>query len=220
MNFTNDTTVNYVDPLGDDLRGVDAARVSYARDGETAEIGPRERKLLRYLIKHGHWSPFEHCSVTIRVHTPIFVARQWMRHRSHAFNEVSGRYTELEAEFFLPHEWRIQDTENRQGSRGPVGPATQLDAYDKVRYANQVCADVYRFLLDVGISREQARMVLPTSTMTSFYDTMSLRSALHFLHDRDAPTAQREIAQPAVDLRTLLYRLFPEVMAAWDERAR
>lgn len=208
--------VELIDVLGSDLSVVRAARVSY--DGDPGAFDPdRDPKLIKYLLSHGHWSPFEHASLTVHVEAPIFIARQWMRHKSHAFNEVSGRYTELPDVAWYPGTWRKQAASNRQSSEGEVESQAAADEiYAEAVYAAWIA---YRKLLKRGVCREQARAVLPLGTYTRFYDTMNLRSALHFLAERDHPDAQEEIRTLARQLRDIVAEYFPHTLAAASELA-
>lgn len=207
------SAVQLIDHLGSDKRVVDAARVSLAGDGE-AWREMEDPRLIRYMLIHGHWSPFEHCTVTLMVKCPLFVARQWMRHR-HAYNEVSARYTEVPDEFYTPREFRVQAASNRQASVADDGQLDHEYLREEWQIGVQTAYDTYHSLLSNGVTREQARGVLPQTAYTRFYDTASLRSWLHFLEARDHPGAQWETVQYARAVRELLEPLFPVTFAEW-----
>ncbi len=208
------STVQLIDRIGDDGRIVDAARVSLAGDGREwrEEADPR---LIRYMLKHGHWSPFEHCVVTLMVKCPLFIRAQWMRHRSMSFNEISARYTEVPDEFYTPVLFRAQSSNNRQASVDPAGRIDQATCHAFYHDAIKESVEVYRRLLEEGVTREQARAVLPQAAYTRFYVTANLRSWLHFLAQRDHPGAQHEMILYARAVRDLLEPLFPVTFREW-----
>ncbi len=171
---------------------VDAARVSfYKTAGVSAE---KDRKLIFYLMQHQHWTPFEMIELKWRITCPLFVARQWMRHRTGSFNEVSRRYTSEQLTFFKPSLWRVPAADNKQQSTFDTeGKLNQLELL--VKYEQHLAASwkLYQEFLDAGVAREQARMLLPQSTETSFYWKVNARNFLHFIELRLAPDAQQEI---------------------------
>ncbi len=193
------------DIMGDDLAIVNAARVSYLGESKGEE---KDRKLLHYLWKNRHTSPFEMATIKLKIHCPLFVARQWMRHRTFSYNEVSRRYTAENLQFYSPINWRIQSKDNKQMSTDE-----NIHALDKKLFHYQESMNIgdieeyiindarltrlavsyYNHLLDLGIAREQARMVLPQSMYTTFIATGNLRNWLHFVELRSHPHAQEEI---------------------------
>lgn len=181
--------VKLVDFMGGDKSAVDGARVSY--DGKSK--GPEaDKKLLFYLMEHDHSTPFEHTVFKFHVKAPIFVARQWMRHRMASYSEISYRYTETKDEFYIPTEWRVQDTKNKQGST--MDPTLENELLSKELML--ICNESYSFykrFLDRGISREMARMVLPVNMYTQFYWAVNARSLMNFINLRADATAQFEI---------------------------
>lgn len=206
--------VELVSYVGGDGAVIDAARVSY--NGDQNENSPaRDKKLIRYLLKNQHTSPFEHTTFTFHVKAPIFIARQWMRHRTWSFNEISARYTEFDEEFYYPTEWRGQSKDNKQSSEGLV---EQQSACSNM-YADMLKLSkfVYRDLLQNGVSREMARMVLPVSSFTRFYGTVDLHNLLRFIELRDHPHAQLEIQEYAVALREIVEACAPWTMEAWNQ---
>ncbi|KEF35492.1 hypothetical protein RDMS_01680 [Deinococcus sp. RL] len=203
-----------IDHLGSDKRVVDSARVSLAGDGEAwREL--EDPRLIRYMLRHGHWSPFEHCTVTLMLKVPLFLRSQIMRHRSMAFNEVSARYTEVPDEFYVPGEFRAQASSNRQASVEAAGRIDQGTCHAFYADAIKEAASVYRRLLEEGVAREQARAVLPQAMYTRFYASGSLRSWLHFLEARDHPGAQWEAQQVAQAVAGILEPLYPVTFAQW-----
>lgn len=177
---------------GDDM-AVMAARVSFDMSLKGEE---RDRKLIEYLLKHEHFTPFEHCIFQFHIKCPIFVARQWMRHRWGSYNEVSARYTEVKDEFYIPEKFRIQDTKNKQGSLNSENLNNEklLEQYNK---AVENSYKVYEYLLKEGVAREMARMVLPVSQYTQFYWSINARSLLNFIKLRTDSHAQYEIREYA-----------------------
>jgi len=203
-----------VDHMGTDLSVVRAARVSYGKETKREE---QDRKLIRYLLKNRHTSPFEHVVFTFRVECPIFVARQWMRHRTWSFNEVSYRYTEAPEETWVPEMWRTQADGNKQMSDGFLDDSGQLSADEVYNYAVDVARNSYDALLRMGVAREQARAVLPVATMTSFYGTVDLHNLLHFLSLRLHPHAQPEIQSYAQKMLDLITPIVPWTVEIWKE---
>jgi thymidylate synthase (FAD) len=185
--------VRLVEFMGGDGGVVDAARVSYGGKSKGAEA---DRKLIGYLLQHSHMTPFEHALFKFHVSCPIFVARQWFRHRFAAYNEISYRYTEVTDQFYIPSSWRAQDRKNKQGSL----PAPELDQKALTGiFIRQVdlARAAYRQLLAAGVAREMARMVLPVNLYTEFYWTVNARSLMNFLSLRADTHAQWEIQQYA-----------------------
>jgi thymidylate synthase (FAD) len=197
--------VRLVDAMGGDAAVVDAARVCYDSRSKGAA---QDRRLIAYLMQHAHLTPFEHAVFKFHVSTPIFVARQWFRHRMASYNEVSGRYTEVKDEFYIPASWRRQDAVNKQGSV----PADRLD-YQGLsdRLAAQVRSSLalYREMLAAGVAREMARLVLPLNLYTQFYWTVNCRSLMNFISLRADEHAQWEMQQYALALAGFLRRRMP-----------
>lgn len=183
--------VRLVDMMGGDQGVVDAARVSYGGKSKGADA---DRKLIAYLLKHSHLTPFEHALFKFHVRAPIFVARQWFRHRFAAYNEISFRYTEVKDDFYMPAKWRGQDNKNKQGS----STSTTLD---QARLNDMFKKDIdsalatYKSMIEMGVAREMARMVLPVNLYTEFYWTVNARSLMNFVALRADAHAQWEIQQ-------------------------
>ena len=180
--------VKLVDFMGGDIRAVSAARVSF---GGTSKGEERDKLLIKYLMENKHLSPFEHCYFQFHVCCPIYVARQWMRHRWGSFNEISARYTQVKDEFYIPAEFRGQDIKNRQGS---VKADFDNEALRKL-YEESVESSfaTYNKLIEAGVAREMARGVLPVCQYTQFYWSVNARSLLNFLQLRTDGHAQYEI---------------------------
>lgn len=202
--------LHLVDMMGDEARIVEAARVSFRKKGKRTDA-----QLLRYLIRNKHTSPFEHVQFTFMVKCPIFVARQWMRHRTGKYNEISGRYSELPSEFYMPEVLCRQDEKNKQASGADHPESPALLAVMKNFCAAAFYA--YEHLLTEGVSREQARMVLPLNTYTSFYFTMDLHNLMHFCNLRNHEHAQPEIRVYAAAIEGVIQEKFPTVYSAWRE---
>lgn len=212
------SSVELVQHVGSDLMIVAAARVSTGAEIPT-EMGVREEKLLRYLLKHHHGSPLEHNLITFRVVCPVFIDRQWARHRiGVSKNEASGRYRELEDDFYLPQQWREQAASNRQASV-EAKQLPEWHAYNRnvAHEAYQAVWDAYRELLARGVAREQARMVLPLGLYVESFYTFNLRSLLHFIGLRDHEGAQAEMRLYARALAEIATPLFPVTFKAWRE---
>ena len=189
--------VKYVDHMGSDEDIVNTARVCY--DNKPSSDA---RTLLRYLLRHSHTSPFESSRLKLHVRLPIYVERQWARHRMAGWNEVSGRYTELPDDCDIPgpDEWRLQDQKNKQGSDGSCNNPHLSDSYSS--YTTQV-QEAYHYALSQGIAREQARTILPVSNYTEKIWWCDLHNLLHFLRLRLDSHAQYEIrlyAQAVADI--------------------
>jgi thymidylate synthase (FAD) len=204
------SSVELIRVSGSDLDVVNAARVSYGKI--SLELTDRDKKLIKYLIEHKHTSPFEHNQLSFRVKAPIFVVRQWMRHRMNSYNEISYRYVESALEFFVPKNWRFQDKINHQGSFGSFESTEAMRLYEQ---SIEQAKNSYLQMLNLGVCREQARAVLPVTTYTEFIFTCNLHSLLHFLNLRLAKGAQWEIQQYAKALLSLSEPYFPETIGSW-----
>ncbi len=193
--------VRLVDTMGDDMAVVRAARVSYGNEskGEKAD-----EKLIHYLMQHNHGTPFEHIVFTFHIKCPIFVARQWFRHRIGSFNEISGRYTELATEFFVPTTLRENKTANHQASiEGDFTDDEIQSMLSEWNYALEIAESTYESLLEKGVAREQARAVLPIGTYTEFYWTVNLRSLFNFIRLRTADDSQAEMREYADTIQAI-----------------
>lgn len=222
--------VRYIDHMGDDQRIVEAARISYKSPSKGKE---QDAKLIEYLWKNKHTSPFEMVKITLNIKLPLFIMRQYVRHRMQNLNEVSARYTELPNEFYIPKEWRRQDSKNKQGSLRSEGwnPIVKLDTpnvgswgYSSEKDATSLLKDscqdayfVYQKMLSTGISREMARMVLPVNIYTEIYACWDLKNLLHFITLRDDAHAQSEIQEYGRAIKDICFELFPATMQAYEK---
>ena len=217
------STVNISDPLcdgissvelvrrsGSDLDVVNAARVSYGK--VSSAVTDRDKKLISFLMEHNHTSPFEHNQLSFRIKAPIFVSRQWMRHRMNSYNEISYRYVKASLEFYVPPKWRSQDTKNKQAS---IGAFDNLEFTQKFKESIAQSVETYEYLLENGIGREIARSVLPLCTYTEFIFTCNLHSLMHFLKLRLHAGAQYEIRMYAQTLLKLALPHFPISLGEW-----
>lgn len=192
------SSIELVRVSGSDVDVVNAARVSFGK--VVTKISENDKKLIRYLIAHNHTSPFEHNQISFRIKAPIYVVRQWMRHRMSSYNEISYRYVKAPLEFYIPKNWRFQDANNRQASFGEFNNDILLAQYKK---SLESACEGYNLLLDNGVCREQARGLLPVCTYTEFIYTVNLHSFMHFIKLRLGHGAQSEIkvyAQGMLDL--------------------
>lgn len=174
-----------------------AARVSYLSNSNRQPTPEDDARLIDYLWRNQHTSPFEMVEFKFAVKAPIFVIRQWHRHRTWSYNEVSGRYSELPEDYYIPTSFRAQSTTNKQGSSlTPMGTQAHQEAmlYDYERVCEEAF-HLYHDLLDEGVSREMARMVLPVSTFTSMVAKVNLLNLLKFVRLRSDPHAQLEIQE-------------------------
>lgn len=209
--------VYLVESMGDDLSVVRNARVSYDADWRTGEDDGKDEKLIHYLMRNGHTSPFEAVKFTFDVKLPIFVARQWMRHRTWSYNEVSARYTELPEEFYVPELAQIttQSSSNKQ-MRTLVQNERASILQDIIRDASVAAFDAYRLMLEAGCPRELARSVLPVGTYTHMFATVDLHNLLHFLRLRLHEHAQYEIQVYARAILKIIKNICPVSVAAFD----
>ncbi len=201
--------IEVLDIFGSDLTVVNAARVSFAK--ESKEFSEQDGKLVRYLAKHHHISPFFHPQIHLRIKMPIFVAREWFRHQiGFARNEVSRRYVDSPPECYIPkaEDIRARDPKLKQGSKSePVDNAEYV--HEVLNDATHAAMDTYRNLLANGVAPEVARMILPQSMYTEFVETGSLAAYARLCGLRLDPTAQKEIRDYATAVDTLLRERFP-----------
>ena len=211
--------VEYVDHMGSDLTIVNSARVSFGKHKQ--ELDEKDKKLIKYLIKHRHTSTLEHCSVTFRFVVPLFVRSQHHRHRTWSYNEISRRYTEFDIKFYEPKFFRSQHASNRQASNvddvinpkiiyynlhdGASSTASQL-----MENHHRSSLKLYEALLDGGVCREQARGVLPQNMYTEYYGTANLNNLIKFIGLRIHSGAQWEIQRVAQACLAIAREYFPE----------
>jgi thymidylate synthase (FAD) len=215
----NSGFVELEDFMGGDLRVVNSAKVSNKK--RSTEVGVSEAKLINYLMKNRHGSPFEHSYFTFYVKAPIFVVREWQRHRIGSFNEMSGRYVEFDPEFYIPTTWRVPAATNKQGSVVPKSDDPAWDAMwqleESTSYEDSIqdSYERYQYLLQTGVAKEMARMVLPLSLYTEFFWTVNARSLMNFLNLRTGENAQWEIRQYADAVEGMFQAYMPHTWDAW-----
>lgn len=207
--------VSLIDWMGDDRRAALAARASFLDDldglSSEEEIPSRDKKLLRFMIKEKHTSPFEHSTLTFRVKVPLFIRTQVMRHRTFSYNEVSRRYTSNCIEFHIPTEFREQSDKNLQCSTGTVVDHNESLVAWYTEQTNKAFL-AYQLLLDNGVCREQARSLLPQNLYSTFWMTGNLHNFIKFLRLRLDLHAQPEAQEMARALSQLLQDIFPQTM--------
>lgn len=209
--------VRLVDYLGTEARIVQAARVSF---GEGTKTPAEDAELIRYLLRHNHTSPFEQLQLTLHCKLPIFVARQWVRHRTARLNELSGRYSILKDEFYVPSLERIQiqGQVNRQGSGESLPTEQAQEILDGLLTERAIVYSNYEKSIARGVARELARINLPVATYTEWYWQIDLHNLLHFLWLRCDEHAQWEMRQYANTIRDeIVRRWVPNVWRAFED---
>lgn len=196
----------YVDHMGDDLRVVNAARISFANNKQILE--QKDEKLINYLAKHKHYTPFEHCQLSVIIDCPLYIRSQIHRHRTFSYNEISRRYTAENLSFYEPITYRKQHDKSKQCSDGELDTEDNAKAKVKTQFIHQQCLKTYTELLDLGVSRELARGVLPQNLMTSFYMTGNLRNWVGFLKLRLDKHAQEEVRVIAQEIDQIIKNKF------------
>ena len=212
----SEMSVRVVDHMGSDLTVVNAARVSFGKT--VSEMSEKDTKLIRYLAKHGHWSPFGHCSVQFHIKAPVFVARQLVKHQiGLTWNEISRRYVDTEVEFYDVDKWRGRAEDKKQGSDEEV----DIQFIDRNTRTAHLQLDVertakenYNRMLEAGIAPEQARFALPQGMYTEWFWTGSLAAYARFYKQRIDDHAQWEIRQYAEAVGKIIKPLFP---VSWVE---
>ena len=200
--------VRVVDYMGNDASVVQAARVSY---GQGTKKMRDDAALIRYLLRNDHSTPFEMCEIKLHVKLPIFVARQWVRHRTANINEYSARYSVLTEDYYLPHPEQIkkQSLENKQGRDGVVDDNIAMHTIGDIDAISSWAHDAYHEILGDRVSREIARMILPVNSYTEWYWKTDLRNLFNFLELRMNPRAQWEIQQYALAISDIVKAWVP-----------
>lgn len=208
--------VRLVDHMGDDLSIVRAARVSYDADWRSGEDAGKDEKLIHYLYKNKHTSPFESVVFTFEVKAPMFVLRQWHRHRTWSFNEISARYCELDEGYYVPNVAQIttQSASNKQMRTKEQHPLAE-EIRQAIGVANEDSYRRYKTLIESGCPRELARSVLPVGAYSRMFATVDLHNLLHFLRLRSHEHAQWEIQEYARAMESLIAPIVPYTMAAY-----
>ena len=216
--------VEVVDSLGNDLTVVNSARVSFGKRKKYWDKS--DEHLVRYLVKHKHFSPFRHLQVQFHIKAPEFVMRQWYKHvvgiettsnsstKDHAWNEISGRYVPVD-DYYYPSYFRKQSEDNKQASEGEIENQKQgYFLWEKGLYQVQ---EIYKELLELGVAKEQARTILPLSQYTEVYWTASFQAIMNFIELRDETTAQCEIQKYAQVVKELIFDIYPKITKIWND---
>jgi thymidylate synthase (FAD) len=203
------------DAMADDLSVVNGARVSFARRKE--EMDESDEGLIRFLMRDRHGTPFEHNSFRFHIRAPIFVAREWMRHRVGSFNEFSMRYARATDDFYVPAAEDVRTQVGKPGSYSfdPVSPEIAETTREELSAVYESAYATYERLVELGVARELARCALPVGAYTEFYWTVNARSLMNFVSLRAAETAQREIRRYAEACEQFLAEKMPVTHAAF-----
>ena len=210
--FVNATKVELIDSMGSDLSVVNAARVSFAKSNNEF-VPTKDGKLLKYLAKHGHWSPFAHTSITVRCSVPIFLARQLVKHQvGLTLNEESRRYIDTPVKFYMPPHLHYRPTNSKQGRGDMHDDIAHL--YKVMKESTEEAYKSYNLCLQLGVAPEEARMVLPLNSMTNFYWTGSLMAFARVVQQRSTTHAQLIANEFAEQLADVLREVYPESFKA------
>ena len=218
--------VEYVDHMGSDLTIVNSARVSFGKN--KVSLDGRDRKLIRYLVKHKHTSTFEHNVITFKFTVPLFIRSQHHRHRTWSYNEISRRYTDVNIKFYEPKEFRTQHKSNRQASNAEelINPeinfmwdesTTGYTASEAMKEFHYGALHLYHNLIEAGVCKEQARGVLPQNLYTEYYGTVNLNNLLKFVDLRTHMGAQWEIQKVAKACLQIAQDLYPQTISAYQQ---
>ena len=216
--MTSKIEVTFKDSMGSDLTVANAARVSFGKEVETFEA--KDAELIGYLARHKHMSPFGHCFASFHVQAPIFVARQLVKHKFLRWNETSRRYVDKPPEFYMPEAWRAKADDKKQGSSEETIEVLRYQGFHEQTTDNAAARlnmhsfDLYRSMIDRGICPEQARMVLPQSTMTEWWWSGSLDAFSDMCNLRCKEDTQKETREVAEGISTIMKEKFP---VSWKE---
>lgn len=206
--------------MADDLSVVNSARVSFAKSSE--ELDSAGKGLINFLMRERHGTPFEHNSFRFHVKCPLFVAREWFRHRIGSFNEFSARYSEVQDDFFIP---AVEDVRTQVGKPGAytfeqVDEQLAREARNIINSVNNYTYRAYRHMVKKGVAKELARTVLPVGMYTQFYWTVNARALMNFLSLRNHESAQRDIRYYAQEVENLFKEIMPVTYEAWVKNGR
>lgn len=206
--------------MADDISVVNSARVSFGKRTET--LSEADNGLIRFLMRSRHGTPFEHNSFRFHVKAPIFVAREWFRHRIGSFNEYSGRYAIMPTEHYVPDQANMRTQVGKPGSYTfePLPEDIATDVELLMRSCNDSAFKLYESLVGRGVAKEVARMILPLSSYTEFYWTVNARSLMNFLSLRNDAAAQYEIRVYADAVESLFSQVMPQTYVAWVDYGR
>lgn len=208
------------DTRGAELNIVNAARQSFGKSSQTMDESANG--LVNFLMKKHHGTPFEMIQFLFQVKCPIFVAREWMRHRIGSYNEYSGRYTKMIAEYYIPKPVEIREQIGKPGSYKftPLHPTTCQNVMQAMETASDSAWETYELLLSFDVAKEVARMVLPLNIYTQFTWSVNLRSLLNFISLRSDDTAMWEIRQYSKTIESLIRPIVPRTMEAFEKAGR
>ena len=218
--------IEVVDSLGNDLTVVNSARVSFGK--RKKKWDKSDERLVRYLAKYKHYSPFRHLQVQFHIKAPEFVMRQWYKHvvgiettsssstKDHAWNEISGRYVPVE-DFYYPSVWRKQSDDNKQASEGVLDDLQQKRMDGVFNEYMRQLEMAYDRMIDAGMAKEQARIILPLNQYTEVYWTASFQAIMNFIELRNEKTSQIEIQEYAKVLLDLMRDVYPMTTKLWSE---
>lgn len=207
--------------MADDLSVVNSARVSFGRTSD--ELGDAEKGLINFLMRERHGTPFEHNSFRFIVKAPIFVAREWFRHRAGwSYNEFSGRYALMRDEYYVPEYDAVRTQIGKPGAYSfkPIEGDLATEMINEIDSSNARAFRTYQWLIENGCAKELARTILPVGTYTKFYATCNARSLMHFISLRNHESAQREIRQAAKSLESIFAEVMPVTYKAFIENGR
>ena len=218
--------IEVIDSLGDDLTVVNSARVSFGKRKEVYD--KTDERLVRYLAKYKHFSPFRHLQVQFHVKAPEFVMRQWYKHvvgiettsnssaKDHAWNEISGRYVPV-SDYYEPSVWRKQSDDNKQASEGVLDDLQQKRMTDAYNDLMRKVRMTYDKMVEAGMAKEQARIILPLNQYTEVYWTASFQAVMNFIELRNEKTSQIEIQEYAKVMLEQMKEVFPKTTKIWSE---
>ena len=218
--------IEVVDSLGNDLTVVNSARVSFGK--RKTKFDKSDERLVRYLAKYKHYSPFRHLQVQFHIKAPEFVMRQWYKHvvgiettsnastKDHAWNEISGRYVPVE-DFYVPSVWRKQSDDNKQASEGVLDDLQQKRMESTFNEYMRQVEMAYDRMLAAGVAKEQARIILPLNQYTEVYWTASFQAIMNFIELRNEKTSQIEIQEYAKVLLEQMKDVYPKTTELWME---
>lgn len=210
--------VEYVDHMGSDLNVVNAARVSFDKVAES--LGDGDRRLIAYLAKHNHWTPFAHTSLQLRIKAPLFVARQLVKHQvGLVWNEVSRRYVDSEPEFYIPTDFHGRPENKKQGASDTVMPESGEVFHAMYRHS-ETSLRLYNDMILIGVAPEEARMVLPLNTHTEWIWTGSAAAFARVINQRLDPHAQLATQEVAKGILNIAIQQFPvtiEALTNWTK---
>lgn len=203
--------------MADDISVVNSARVSFAKTQQ--EMDDSARGLINFLMRERHGTPFEHNSFRFHIKCPVFVAREWFRHRIGSFNEFSARYSEVQDEFFIPRDFDVRTQVGKPGAYhfAPVEPELAQQTIDQITAVNEYAYLAYKKMIDAGVAKELARTVLPMGMYTQFYWTVNARSLMNFLSLRLDKSAQLDIRRYAKRVEAIFAQQMPVTYKAWVE---